>query len=228
VPEILAEIKRVLGRDGPLAGKRVVVTAGGTREPLDPVRFIGNGSSGRMGYAIAEEAAYAGADVTLITGATSIEPPHGLKVVRVTTTREMEKAVHQAVQGADLLIMAAAVADYTPRQVSEHKIKKSGDKLSIELERTSDILAGLADMELPGLVRVGFAAETQDLEENARQKLIKKKLDLIVGNDAVSSIGADDSALIFITPEGNIERLPILPKAASARRIIERLARLMS
>jgi phosphopantothenoylcysteine decarboxylase/phosphopantothenate--cysteine ligase len=227
VPEILAAIKRVLGRDGPLAGKQVVVTAGGTREPLDPVRFIGNGSSGKMGYAIAEEALYAGADVTLITGAASIEPPHGLKVVRVTTTREMEKAVHRAVQGADVLIMAAAVADYSPRQVSEHKIKKTGEKLSIELERTPDILAGLADMELPGLVRIGFAAETQDLEENARQKLIKKKLDLIVANDAISSIGADDSALIFIMPDGSVERLPALPKSDSARVIIERVARLL-
>jgi phosphopantothenoylcysteine decarboxylase/phosphopantothenate--cysteine ligase len=138
----------------------------------------------------------------------------------------MESAVHQAVQDADVLVMAAAVADYTPRQVSEHKIKKTGDNLTIELERTPDILAGLAEMPLPGLLRVGFAAETQDLEENARQKLLKKKLDLIVANDAVSSIGSDESALMFITPD-DVERLPPLPKSASARLIIERVASLL-
>ena len=226
-PEILSMIKRVLGRGGPLAGKRIIVTAGGTREPLDPVRFIGNGSSGKMGYAIAEEAMYAGAVVTLITGAASVEPPFGAQVVRVTTTREMEQAVHGAVVGADALIMAAAVADYTPRQVSEHKIKKTGDNLTVEMERTPDILAGLAEMELPGLVRVGFAAETQDLEENARQKLIKKKLDLIIANDAVASIGADTSALVFLTPDGGVERLPPMPKEESARVIVERVAALV-
>lgn len=224
VPEIVSMIRRVLGKDGPLAGKRVVVTAGGTREPLDPVRFIGNGSSGKMGYAIAEESLYAGAEeVTFITAAASVEPPYGAKVVHVTTAREMERAVHEAVPRADILIMAAAVADYAPRQASQQKIKKTSDSLTLDLERTPDILAGLAEMELPGLTRVGFAAETENLEENAHHKLLKKKLDLIVANDAVASIGSDTSALIFLTPDGTIERLPPMPKSKSARLIVERI-----
>jgi phosphopantothenoylcysteine decarboxylase / phosphopantothenate---cysteine ligase len=227
VPEMLAAIRGALGKEGPLAGKRVVVTAGGTREPLDPVRFIGNGSSGRMGYAVAEEALYAGAEVTLISGTASVEPPHGVTLVRVETTAEMERAVHEAIRRADILIMAAAVADYTPRHRSEQKIKKSGDTLTVEMARTPDILGGLAEMELPGLVRVGFAAETQDLEDNAREKLRKKKLDLIVANDAVASIGAEASALVLIGRDGTIERLPPMPKAESARILVERAAALL-
>jgi phosphopantothenoylcysteine decarboxylase / phosphopantothenate---cysteine ligase len=227
VPEMLAAIRSALGKEGPLAGKRVVVTAGGTREPLDPVRFIGNGSSGRMGYAVAEEALYAGAGVTLISGTSSVQPPHGVTLVRVETTAEMEKAVHEAIAGADILIMAAAVADYTPRHRSEQKIKKSGDTLTVEMARTPDILGGLAEMELPGLVRVGFAAETQDLEDNAREKLRKKKLDLIVANDAVASIGAEASALVLIGRDGTIERLPPMPKSESARILVERSAALL-
>jgi phosphopantothenoylcysteine decarboxylase / phosphopantothenate---cysteine ligase len=227
VPEMLAAIRGALGKEGPLAGKRVVVTAGGTREPLDPVRFIGNGSSGRMGYAVAEEALYAGADVTLISGTASVEPPHGVTLVRAETTAEMERAVHEAIGGADLLIMAAAVADYTPRQRSEQKIKKSGDTLTVEMAKTPDILGGLAEIELPGLVRVGFAAETQDLENNAREKLQKKKLDMIVANDAVASIGAEASSLVLIGRDGTIERLPPMPKGESARILVERAAGLL-
>lgn len=228
VQAILAAVRRALGKDGPLAGKKVVVTAGGTQEPLDPVRFIGNGSSGKMGYAIAEEAANAGADVTLITGAASAQPPHGVSLVRVRTTREMEAAVHSAVQSADALIMAAAVADYAPSLVSEQKIKKSAANLTIELTRNPDILAGLAAMDLPRLVRVGFAAETENLVENAVGKLQKKKLDLIIANDAVASIGSDASALIFVNKDGSIEHLPQMPKEASARLIVEKVARLVA
>ncbi len=228
VPEIMSAIKRALGANGPLAGKRVVVTAGGTQEPLDPVRYIGNRSSGKMGYAIAEAAFYAGADVILISGPVAIAPPSGIQVVLVGTAREMENAVREAVQGADALVMAAAVADYAPVQVSEQKIKKTGENLNIELGRNPDILANLDEVNLPGLVRVGFAAETQDLLNNARDKLKRKKLDMIVANDAVTSIGTDSSILTLINKDGTIEQLPALPKEESARVIVDRLAKLIS
>jgi len=227
VAEILPAILRALGAEGPLAGKKVVVTAGGTQEPLDPVRYIGNASSGRMGYAVAEEAYYAGAEVTLITGAASAPVPYGVKLVRVRTAREMEKEVGQAIEGADALVMAAAVADYAPIDVSEQKIKKTGDTLNVALGRNPDILLNLAGRDLPGLVRVGFAAETQDLLDNARQKLEKKKLDMIVANDAVGSIGTDSSALTFITRDGKVEELPPMDKRESARLIVDKLAELM-
>ena len=227
VPEMLAAIKCTLGKDGPLAGKKVVVTAGGTQEPLDPVRFIGNGSSGRMGYAIAEEALNAGARVTLITGAASAQPPHGVELVRARTTREMEAAVREAVRDADVLVMAAAVADFAPRHTSEQKIKKTDAGLTVELERNPDILAGLATMDLPGLLRVGFAAETEDLLENARAKLKKKKLDLIIANDAVASIGTESSSITFVRKDGNAQQLPNMPKEQSARAIIEEISRLI-
>jgi phosphopantothenoylcysteine decarboxylase/phosphopantothenate--cysteine ligase len=227
VPEILASIRRTLGMNGPLAGRRVIVSAGGTQEPLDPVRYIGNRSSGKMGYAIAEEAYYAGADVTLVSGPVALPPPYGVRVANVRTTREMEAAVRREVMDADVLIMAAAVADYAPLEVSEQKIKKTGENLTLMLGRNPDILLGLTDMDLPNLVRVGFAAETQDLLENARQKLEKKQLDLNIANDAVASIGTDTSALTFISKDGNVEQLPPLPKTESARLIVERVALLV-
>jgi phosphopantothenoylcysteine decarboxylase/phosphopantothenate--cysteine ligase len=226
--EIMAAIARTLGKNGPLAGKRVVVTAGGTQEPLDPVRFIGNGSSGKMGYAIAEEALNAGAEVTLISGPVAIAPPYGASVVNVITARSMEAAVREAVAGADALVMAAAVADYAPAEVSEQKIKKSGDTMTVNLKRNPDILGNLAEADLPGLVRVGFAAETQDLIENARDKLQKKRLDMIIANDAVASIGSDKSALTLIRRDGSVEQLEAMPKQESARMIVVSLAALIA
>ena len=227
VPELLSAIRRILGMNGPLAGKRVVVTAGGTQEPLDPVRYVGNRSSGRMGYAIAEAAYYAGADVTLISGPTYLPAPHGIAAVQVQSAGQMEKAVREAVKEADALIMAAAVADYAPAEVSEQKIKKTNEGMTLKLARNPDILGRLAEMDLPGLVRVGFAAETQDLLDNAREKLNKKKLDMIVANDAVASIGAESSAITLISKDGTIEELPPLPKEQSAQVIIERVAGLL-
>jgi phosphopantothenoylcysteine decarboxylase/phosphopantothenate--cysteine ligase len=206
----------------------VVVTAGGTQEPLDPVRYIGNRSSGKMGYAIAEAAYFAGAEVTLISGPVALAPPHGVRLVRAGTAREMERAVRAAVEGADALVMAAAVADYAPLEVFEQKIKKAGQHLTVTLGRNPDILGNLADLDLPGLVRVGFAAETQDLLENAREKLVKKKLDLIVANDAAASIGAEESALTLMRADGSVERLPTLPKERSARVIVERLGKMLA
>lgn len=228
VPEILAAIRRALGRNGPLADKRIVVTAGGTQEPLDPVRYIGNRSSGKQGYAIAEEAYNMGASVMLISGPVALTPPYGIETIYTGTAREMEAAVREAIVGADALVMAAAVADYAPVEVSEQKIKKTGENLQINLGRNPDILGGLADISLPGLVRVGFAAETQDLLKNAREKLEKKKLDMIVANDAASSIGADWSALSFLSRDGSIEHLAAMPKRESARLIVERVAKLLA
>lgn len=237
VPQIVETISTLLGakednsklktQNSQLVGKRVVVTAGGTQESIDPVRFIGNRSSGKMGYAIAEAALRAGAEVILISGPVSLSPPQRANVVLVNTAREMEKAVHKAVEGADALIMAAAVADYAPQEVSEQKIKKAGENLTITLTRNPDILGNLAALELPGLIRVGFAAETQDLIENARRKLQKKRLDMIVANEAVASIGSDTSALTFLMKDGTVETLPSLPKEESARLIVERVARLL-
>jgi phosphopantothenoylcysteine decarboxylase/phosphopantothenate--cysteine ligase len=224
VPEIVAAIRRTLGMNGALAGRRVVVTAGGTQEPIDPVRFVGNGSSGKMGYSIAEEAYYAGAEVTLISGPVGLQPPHGVEFVGVTTALSMEAAVREVVQEADALVMAAAVADYAPAEVSEQKIKKTGDTLKLTLARNPDILGNLAEMELPGLVRVGFAAETQDLVRNAHEKLEKKRLDMIVANDAVASIGSDESALTLIRRGGAVEELPPMPKRESAGIIVARIA----
>jgi phosphopantothenoylcysteine decarboxylase/phosphopantothenate--cysteine ligase len=224
VPEIVAAIRRTLGMNGALAGRRVVVTAGGTQEPIDPVRFVGNGSSGKMGYSIAEEAYYAGAEVTLISGPVGLQPPHGVEFVGVTTALSMEAAVREVVQEADALVMAAAVADYAPAEVSEQKIKKTGDTLNLTLTRNPDILGNLAEMELPGLVRVGFAAETQDLVRNAHEKLEKKRLDMIVANDAVASIGSDESALTLIRRGGAVEELPPMPKRESAGIIVARIA----
>lgn len=226
--EIAAAIERTLASSGVLAGKSVVVTAGGTQEPLDPVRYIGNRSSGKMGYAIAEAARQAGAAVTLISGPVAIAVPQGVEVVKVTTAREMEAAVQQAVAGADALVMAAAVADYAPSEVSEQKIKKTGENLTLQLARNPDILSNLAEKELPGLVRIGFAAETEHLLENARRKLERKKLDMIVANEATASIGAPGSALTLIKRDGSIETLPQMSKEASARLLVERLGEMMN
>jgi phosphopantothenoylcysteine decarboxylase/phosphopantothenate--cysteine ligase len=224
---ILGVIRQVLGRNGPLAGRHVVVTAGGTAVPIDPVRYIGNRSSGRMGYALAQAAMDAGARVTLISGPSSLTPPPAAEVVRTGTAAEMAAAVNDAVGDADALIMAAAVADFRPRQAHDRKLKKgSADEPSvIELERTTDILA---TTNRPGLVKIGFAAETDHLLENARQKLESKGLAMIVANDAVATIGSTESTAILLTPEGPPERLPHQDKTDVAEAIIARLAALLN
>jgi phosphopantothenoylcysteine decarboxylase/phosphopantothenate--cysteine ligase len=167
--------------------------------------------------------------VTLISGPVALSAPHGVRVLRVTSAREMEIAVREAVIDgkADALVMAAAVADYAPSERAEQKIKKTGDTLTLTLARNPDILGNLVGVDLPRLVRVGFAAETQDLVENAREKLRKKKLDMIVANDAVASIGADESAITLITPDGGMEQMAPMPKAENARIIVGKLAELL-
>ncbi|HET8521891.1 MAG TPA: bifunctional phosphopantothenoylcysteine decarboxylase/phosphopantothenate--cysteine ligase CoaBC [Thermomicrobiales bacterium] len=223
---ILGVIRQVLGRDGALAGRHVVITAGGTQEPIDPVRYIGNRSSGRMGYALAQAAIDAGARVTLISGPSSLTPPPTADVIRIGTAAEMASAVNDAVADADALIMSAAVADFRPRQAHERKIKKGtvDEPSVIELERTTDILA---TTDRPGLVKIGFAAETDHLLENARQKLDSKGLAMIVANDAVATIGSTESTAILLTPDGPPERLPHQGKTGVAEAIIARLAAML-
>jgi phosphopantothenoylcysteine decarboxylase/phosphopantothenate--cysteine ligase len=217
----------VLGRGGALAGRQVVVTAGGTQEPLDPVRFIGNRSSGRMGVALAEAARDLGATVTLITGPSVRDLPAGMRVERVGSSCEMMTAVEHAVAEADILIMAAAVADFRPRQTATQKIKKQSgqDTLSLELVRNPDIVASI---DRPGLLKVGFAAETESLVENARQKLTSKNLALIVANDAVDTIGSADSAATLLARDHPPVSLPRMSKEALAARILDEIAAILS
>ncbi len=223
---IIGTIKQVLGRGGDLAGKRIVVTAGGTQEPIDPVRYIGNRSSGKMGYAVAEAARDRGATVSLITAPTLLPKPVGVEVILVETAVQMKEAVAKATAQADALIMAAAVADYQPKNVAKHKIKKETPSLTLELVRTPDILA-----EVKGnFLKVGFAAESEDIVANARQKLQKKQLDIIVANDITdptSGFGTDTSKVILIDRKGLVEELPLLTKRELADRILDRVVGLL-
>jgi len=222
VQTIIGTIKQVLGRSGDLAGKRIVVTAGGTREPIDPVRHIGNRASGKMGYAMAEAARDRGATVTLVTAPTSLPEPTGIEVIPVETAVQMKEAVAKAVVQTDALIMAAAVVDYQPKSVAKAKIKKEAPSLTLELIRTPDILT-----EVKGnLIKVGFAAESEDVIENARRKLQKKKLDLIVANDITakeSGFAVDTNKVTIIDRDGKIESLPLLTKREVADRILDRV-----
>ena len=224
---ILATIKQVLGKKGDLAGRRIVVTAGGTQEPIDPVRHIGNRSSGKMGYAVAESARDRGAEVTLITAPTSLPDPAGIEVVRVQTASQMKEAVAKAVGQADALIMAAAVADYQPKSTAKSKIKKDADSLTLELVRTPDILT-----EVKGdFIRVGFAAESDDVVANARKKLTSKDLDLIVANDITSTesgFAVDTNKVTIIDRKGKAENLPLLTKREVAEKILDKVAELLS
>jgi phosphopantothenoylcysteine decarboxylase / phosphopantothenate---cysteine ligase len=226
-PEAIVQAVRGMLQPGPLAGRRIVVTAGGTQEPIDPVRYIGNRSSGKMGIAVAEEAARRGADVTVLYGAISVPLPQGLKVRYTSTADDMATAVHELAATADALIMAAAVADYRAATVAPHKIKK-GAALHLELERTTDILGSIA--ELP-LVKVGFAAETQGLVASARDKLARKRLDLIVGNDVSaegSGFGTDTNQVVLVSRDGSVEELPLLTKTEVAGRVLDRLQVLLA
>ena len=234
---ILAQVRRVLGRRGDLAGRRVVVTAGGTHEALDPVRYLGNRSSGLMGFALAEDARDRGADVTLIAGATTVVPPTGVTLVRVTTALEMRDAVRAALADADAVVMAAAVADYRPEHAEKQKIKKGSaaenpdGSLTLRLVRNPDILAELAtDPAVASVVRVGFAAETMDVLAHGTKKLREKRLDLLVANDvskAGSGFGTPTNEVAMLYPDGRVERLELLPKADVAAAIWDRVAPLL-
>jgi phosphopantothenoylcysteine decarboxylase/phosphopantothenate--cysteine ligase len=223
---LLGALKCVLGRRGDLAGRKIVVSAGGTREPLDPVRFLGNYSSGKMGYALAEAARDRGAEVVLVAANTALTAPYGVTVVPAGRAAEMRDAVGAHCKGADALIMAAAVADYEPASPAKHKMKRKGEAITLELRETPDILASVPG----GLVRVGFAAESRDLEENARGKLQRKGLDLIVANDitaAGSGFGTDTNQVVILDPSGGAERLPLLSKYDVAHRVLDRIISLL-
>jgi phosphopantothenoylcysteine decarboxylase / phosphopantothenate---cysteine ligase len=221
--QIMGTICKILGQNGDLAGKRIVITAGGTKEPIDPVRCLTNYSSGKMGYALAEASRDRGADVVLVTAPTSLSKPAGMEIVPVETAQEMFDAVANATVRADALIMAAAVADFRPSKISKRKIKRQGtNTMSLELEKTPDILN-----EVKGsFIRIGFAAESDNLIANAKDKLQKKKLDLIVANDITlpdSGIGSDNNQVVIIDNKGNTEELPLLPKSEVADEILDRL-----
>jgi len=210
---------------GSMAARKVVITAGPTREAIDPVRYLSNHSSGKMGYALAEAAAEAGADTVLISGPTQLPCPDRVRRVNVVSAAEMLEACLAEMQGCHLFIGSAAVADYRPRQIADHKIKKDRDAMSIELEKNPDIISIVAQQD-PKPVTVGFAAETQDLIHYAKGKLERKNLDAIIANDVSrTDIGfnSDDNQVFFITAEG-AEELPRLPKSQLSRLLIERLA----
>lgn len=254
---LLGATQLVLGRTGDLAGRRVVVTAGGTQEPIDPVRFVGNRSSGKMGYALATEARNRGADVILISGPVALDAPYGVEVRRVETALQMRDAVFDAVQEADVLVMSAAVADYRPAEVAAQKLKKEGKGaqevdseggFTLRLTRNPDILGELAaassqpegvegiyiqgeDRPRRRLVRIGFAAETSDVITYARGKLAAKRLDLLIANDVSrsdSGFGSETNKVYIFHADETMEDLSVMPKTGVAAAIWDRVVHLLS
>jgi phosphopantothenoylcysteine decarboxylase/phosphopantothenate--cysteine ligase len=232
--EILGHIRLVLGREGALAGRRVVVTAGPTREPIDPVRFVSNPSSGRQGFALAQAALDRGAEVTLVTGPTYLPTPVGAERVEVVTALGMHDVVLATTGDADALLMAAAVGDFRPETTASQKIKKGEHDLGVRMVRTPDILAAVAarwsDSDQPR-VTVGFAAESEDLLENARAKLAAKDLDLIVANDITAQdagFAVETNRVVLLDRQGGLERLPLMSKAAVAEIVLARVAALLT
>ena len=223
-PETLLDcIAMELAREKDMAGLRVTVTAGPTQESLDPVRYLTNHSTGRMGYAIAREAMLRGADVTLISGPTALKPVPGVKTVDVISAKDMFQAVQAALPETDILIKAAAVADYRPVSIAEDKIKKQSGDLSIPLERTDDILGWVAEHRHPGLFVCGFSMETRDMVENSRKKLAKKHLDMIAANNlkvAGAGFGVDTNVVTILTADGTQE-LPLMGKDQVASRLLD-------
>ena len=227
--ELLGQIRLALSKNGPLQGRKVVVTAGGTEEPVDPVRAITNRSSGKQGFAIAQAALERGAEVTLISGPTHLPTPEGAQRMDVRTSEEMLEAVLATVSQADILIMAAAVSDFRPVKPALEKIKRDKGIPQIELERTPDILAAVEALRssspLPRLT-VGFAAESQDMMQNARAKLHAKKLDLIVANDITAGdagFAVDTNRVTLLDASGGEEVLPLMSKSEVAERLLERI-----
>jgi phosphopantothenoylcysteine decarboxylase/phosphopantothenate--cysteine ligase len=225
-PVIIATLLMALGaRDGDLRGRHIVVSAGGTQEPIDPVRYVGNRSSGKMGFAIAEAARDRGARVTLVTGPVALTTPPGVERVDVRTVQEMLAALKQATVMSDAIVMAAAPADFRPGDPAAQKLKKAPgqETLTLTLVKNPDIIATLPG----GGVRVGFAAETENLRENAIAKIAAKRLDFIVANDvtaAGSGFGTDTNQVTFFHADGRVEELPLLPKYAVAHAILDRVA----
>lgn len=229
LPEPALIVKKVLDTlisKQDYAGKKIVITAGGTIEPLDPVRFIGNRSSGKMGYALAKNAAARGAQVVLVSGPTSLPSPEGVAVIRIETAAEMRQAVLQEFGDADIIIKAAAVADYRPEMVATHKIKKAGETLTIVLEKNPDILLELGQLKKTNQILVGFAAETQDLIENALEKMKKKNLDMIIANNVMlpgAGFNTDTNIVKIINKAGTVEDLPQMSKNEVSRIILDKI-----
>ena len=227
--DLLQFILRAIAMPKDLNGKHVLVTAGPTREALDPVRFVTNHSSGKMGYAIAKMAMLRGADVTLISGPTSITVPPFVKVIKISSAQEMFDAVATEAPTADYIFKAAAVADYTPAEVSEEKLKKKDGDLSIPMKRTQDILKYLGENRRENQIICGFSMETQNMIENSREKLIKKGVDMICANNLKQTgagFGVDTNVITLITADETME-LPLLSKEAAANAILDKAISLM-
>ncbi len=233
LPEPEQILDRLISRLTPkdLAGKRVLVTAGPTREFIDPVRFISNPSSGKMGFAVAAAAEHRGAEVTLVTGPTRLSDPAGIQTIRVVSAREMAGAVFDHFEAADIIIKTAAVSDYSPRETADHKIKKGAEEMSLALQKNIDILRTLGGRKRPNQFLAGFAAETRDLRENACKKLVEKNLDMIVGNlvgNPDSGFSADTNRVTLFFPNREKEPLEIMDKASVAHRILDRIMERLS
>ena len=226
--QLMGYIRVVLGKNGDLAGRKIVVSAGGTQEPIDPVRVVGNRSSGKMGYALAEAARDRGAETILVTAPTALPDPVGVQVVHVETALQMRDAISEACQQADALIMSAAVADYRPVSFAPQKMKKGpSDTLVLELTKNPDIIAEVSGEHL---IKVGFAAESEDLLANAKAKIISKGLHLIAANDITapdSGFAVDTNKVIILDPEGGAEELPLMSKYEVGHGILDRVARLL-
>ena len=225
--QLVGHIAAALGKKGDLSGKKIVISAGGTQEPIDPVRVITNNSSGKMGYAIAEAARDRGAEVILITAPTTLPDPPSITVKNVTTAAEMCSLVLSEVTDSDALIMSAAVADYRPKTSAEQKIKKSNSGLTIDLTKTEDIL----EKATGNFVKVGFSAESENLVSNATEKIGRKSLDLIVANDITdpdSGFGKDTNKVVIIDDQLQAEHLPILTKYDVGNEILNRVLKVIS
>lgn len=224
---ILAAVQASLASESDLAGETILITAGGTREAIDPVRFIGNRSSGKMGFAVAEAARRRGARVILVCASTTVAPPTGCEIVCVTTAAEMRTAVLERLSEATLVVMAAAVSDYTVREVAAQKLKRDGARV-LELEPTTDILREIADRRSPGTLVIGFAAETENALANGRAKLERKAIDAVVVNDVSSprlGFDSEKNAGTFLTPASAVA-IPVMSKAAMAERILDEIKKL--
>jgi len=228
--DILAAVEEAASRGRDLAGRRIVVTAGPTWEPIDPVRFVGNRSTGRMGFAVAREAFARGADVTLVVGPGTVQPPEGPRLVEVGTAEEMRMAVLEAADDADAVVMAAAVADFRPREAAPSKLKKEGGPPGLELVPTPDILAELGEVKGDRIL-VGFAAETEEVEEAGRTKLVAKRLDLLVANEVGregTGFGSEENHAAILSRAGDDEPLREWTKAELAAAICDRLSKMLS
>ena len=225
--DIVGEIEKSLSVSSSLYGRKVLVTAGGTLEAIDPVRFIGNRSSGKMGYAVAKEAARRGAEVVLVAGGTVALPdPPGMRVLHTESALAMREAVLQEAVEADIIVKAAAVADYRPKEAAGQKIKKNAEEITLVLEKNPDILLELGAHKKPGQILVGFAAETQNLMEYAQRKLTKKNLDFIVANDVTrtgAGFNTETNLVKILSRDGSVEEVPLMGKDALAALILDRV-----